>query len=245
MADKSFFIDTTKCTACRGCQIACKQWNRNPGTKTFQRGTHQNPPDLSFFTYKLVRFSEIEVPGGEPKWYFFADQCRHCLEPPCKDTAESLGSKAIVKDEATGAVIFNSKVKVKAADFKAIRESCPYDIPRYDERMGVMAKCTMCFDRIKEGMLPACVKACPTGAMNFGDRNAMLEMANKRLEQVKGTHKDAMLANPDDVRVIFLLVDDPKQYHKFAVAQNDIGITRKMALRRLFRPLKSLSSITG
>ena len=245
MADKSFFIDTTKCTACRGCQIACKQWNRNPGTKTFQRGTHQNPPDLSFFTYKLVRFSEIEVPGGEPKWYFFADQCRHCLEPPCKDTAESLGSKAIVKDEATGAVIFNSKVKVKAADFKAIRESCPYDIPRYDERMGVMAKCTMCFDRIKEGMLPACVKACPTGAMNFGDRNAMLEMANKRLEQVKGTYKDAMLANPDDVRVIFLLIDDPKKYHKFAVAQNDIGITRKMALRRLFRPLKSLSSITG
>jgi formate dehydrogenase iron-sulfur subunit len=81
--------------------------------------------------------------------------------------------------------------------------------------------------------------------MNFGDRNAMLEMANKRLEQVKGTYKDAMLANPDDVRVIFLLIDDPKKYHKFAVAQNDIGITRKMALRRLFRPLKSLSSITG
>jgi formate dehydrogenase iron-sulfur subunit len=245
MADKSFFIDTTKCTACRGCQIACKQWNRNPGTKTFQRGNHQNPADLSFFTFKLVRFNEIEVPGGEPKWYFFADQCRHCLEPPCKDTAESLGSKAIVKDEATGAVIFNPKVKVKAADFKAIRESCPYDIPRYHERMGVMAKCTMCFDRIKEGMTPACVKACPTGTMNFGDRKDMLEMANKRLEQVKGTHKDAMLANPDDVRVIFLLTDDPKKYHKFAVAENDIGITRKMALKRLFHPLRNLSSITG
>ncbi len=186
MADKSFFIDTTKCTACRGCQIACKQWNRNPGTKTIQRGTHQNPADLSFFTFKLVRFNEIEVPGGEPKWYFFPDQCRHCIEPPCKDTAESLGCKAITKDEATGAVIFNPKVKVKAADFKTIRESCPYDIPRYDERMGVMAKCTMCFDRIKEGMLPACVKTCPTGAMNFGDRKAMLEMANKRLGEVKG-----------------------------------------------------------
>jgi formate dehydrogenase iron-sulfur subunit len=192
-----------------------------------------------------VRFNEIEVPGGEPKWYFFPDQCRHCVEPPCKDTAESLGCKAIIKDEATGAVIFNSKVKVKGADFKTIRESCPYDIPRYDERMGVMAKCTMCFDRIKEGMLPACVKTCPTGAMNFGDRKAILEMANKRLEQVKGTYKDAMLANPDDIRAIYLLIDDPKNYHKFAVAQNDIGITRKMALRRLFRPLKNLSSITG
>jgi formate dehydrogenase iron-sulfur subunit len=245
MADKSFFIDTTKCTACRGCQIACKQWNRNPGTKTIQRGTHQNPADLSFFTFKLVRFNEIEVPGGEPKWYFFPEQCRHCMEPPCKDTGESLGCKAITRDETTGAVIFNPKVKVKPADFKTIRESCPYDVPRYDERMGVMAKCTMCIDRIKEGMLPACVKTCPSGAMNFGDREAILQMANKRLEQVKGTYKDAMLANPDDVRVIFLLVDDPKKYHKFAVAQNTIGITRKMALRRLFRPLKSLTSVTG
>jgi len=241
MADKSFFIDTTKCTACRGCQIACKQWNRNPGTKTLQRGTHQNPADLSFFTFKLVRFNEVEVPGGEPKWYFFPDQCRHCIEPPCKDTAESLGSKAITKDDATGAVIFNPRVKVKPADFKTIRESCPYDVPRYHERMGVMAKCTMCFDRIKEGMLPACVKTCPTGAMNFGDRKAILEMANKRLEQVKGTYKDAMLANPDDVRVIFLLIDDPKNYHKFAVAENTIGITRKMALKRLLQPFKSLT----
>ena len=244
MADKSFFIDTTKCTACRGCQIACKQWNRNPGTKTFQRGSHQNPADLSFFTYKLVRFSELEE-GGNPKWYFFPDQCRHCMEPPCKATTDSLGSKAIIQDEATGAVIFNPKVSVKPADFKTIRESCPYDIPRYHERMGVMAKCTMCFDRTKEGMLPACVKTCPTGAMNFGDRKGVLEKANKRLAEVKGTYKDAMLANPDDVRVIFLLVDDPKRYHKFAVAENTIGITRKMALKRLFKPLRSLDRMIG
>jgi formate dehydrogenase iron-sulfur subunit len=245
MADKSFFIDTSKCTACRGCQIACKQWNRNPGTKTLQRGNHQNPADLSFYTFKLVRFNEVEVPGGEPKWYFFPDQCRHCLEPPCKVAAESAGSKAILQDEATGAVIFNSKVKVKAADFKEIRASCPYDIPRYDERTGGMAKCTMCIDRIKEGMLPACVKTCPTGAMNFGDRKAILEMANKRLGEVKNQYKDAMLANPDDIRAIYLLIDDPKNYHKFAVAENTIGITRKMALRRLFQPLKTLNPFIG
>ena len=244
MADKSFFIDTSKCTACRGCQIACKQWNRNPASRTRQRGTHQNPPDLNFFTYKLVRFSEFEE-GGNPKWYFFPDQCRHCLEPPCKATAESLGSKAIIQDQATGAVIFNQKVKVKPADFKEIRSSCPYDIPRYYERMGVMSKCTMCFDRIKEGMMPACVKACPTGTMNFGDRNAILDMANKRLADVKSHYKDAMLANPDDVRAIFLLVDDPQKYHKFAVAQNTIGITRKVVLGQLLRPLRSLNQMIG
>ena len=244
MADKSFFIDTTKCTACRGCQIACKQWNRNPGTKTFQRGSHQNPADLSFYTYKLVRFSEFEE-GGNPKWYFFPDQCRHCMQPPCKEVADGKAKGAIIHDEQTGAVIFNPKVKMKPDDFKEIREACPYDIPRFLPSAGIMAKCTMCFDRIKEGMLPACVKTCPTGAMNFGDRKAMLEMANKRLAQVKSLYKDAMLANPDDVRVIFLLVDDPKKYHKFAVAENTIGITRKMALKRLFKPLRSLDRMIG
>lgn len=244
MADKSFFVDTTKCTACRGCQIACKQWNKNPGTKTFQRGNHQNPTDLSAATFKLVRFNEIEVPGGEPKWYFFPDQCRHCISPPCKEVADGKAKGAIIHDEQTGAVIFNPKVKMKPEHFKEIREACPYDIPRLSGA-GIMAKCTMCIDRIKEGMLPACVKTCPTGAMSFGDRKEILEKANQRLARVKGKYPDAILTNPDDIRVIFLLTDDPKKYHKFAVADNTIGITRKMALRRLFQPISGLRHMIG
>jgi len=237
MSDKSFFVDTTKCTACRGCQIACKQWNQRAAEKTVNRGSHQNPPDLSYNTWKLVRFSEV----AEPKvnYYFFPDQCRHCLTPPCKEVADGKAKGAIIQDEKTGAVIFSPRVRIKVEDFKEIREACPYDIPRISG-MRVMGKCTMCFDRIKEGILPACVKACPTGTMNFGDRKDMLEKANKRLDEVKKTYKDAMLANPDDVRVIFLLVDDPKKYHKFAVAANTIGITRKMALKRIFQPLRDL-----
>ncbi len=240
---KSFFIDTTKCTACRGCQIACKQWNRRPTEKTINWGSHQNPRDLSFNTWKLVRFSEVA--GEKVNWYFFPDQCRHCVQPPCKEVADGKAKGAIIQDEKTGAVIFSSKVKVKPADFKEIREACPYDIPRFHSTAGVMGKCTMCFDRTPEGLLPACVKTCPTGAMNFGDRKEMLEKANKRLAEVKGTYKDAMLANPDDVRVIYLLADDPKKYHKFAVAENTIGITRKMALKRLFQPLSDLRHIIG
>ena len=79
--------------------------------------------------------------------------------------------------------------------------------------------------------------------MNFGDRKEILEKANKRLAEVKEVYKDAMLANPDDVRIIYLLVDDPKKYHKFAVAENTIGITRKMALKRLFQPLRSFQRL--
>ena len=240
---KSYFIDTTKCTACRGCQMACKQWNQRSTEKTVNRGSHQNPPDLSYNTWKLVRFSEI--PGDKVAWYFFPDQCRHCISPPCKEVADAKAKGAIMQDEKTGAVVFNPKVKVKPADFKEIREACPYDIPRYLPSVGIMGKCTMCFDRVKEGMLPACVKTCPTGAMSFGDRKEMIEKANKRLAEVKVKYKDAMLANPDDIRAIYLLVDDPKKYHKFAVAENTIGITRKMALKRLLQPLSDLRHMIG
>lgn len=237
MADKSFFIDTIKCTACRGCQIACKQWNMNPATETKQRGTHQNPEDLNFFTFKLVRFSEMEE-DGKIKWYFFADQCRHCLEPPCMYTAQSLGVKAITRDDKTGAVLYNPRIKVKAADFKAIRESCPWDIPRWNEKTQGMAKCTMCFDRIKEGLLPACVKVCPTGTMNFGDRDDMLKLAEKRLKEVKAKHPKATLLNQEFVRAIFLVIDEPKKYHKFAEFDNSTLIA---TMQNLVQPVTSLA----
>jgi formate dehydrogenase iron-sulfur subunit len=236
MAGKSFFIDTTKCTACRGCQQACKQWNQNPGTKTLQRGTYQNPPDLSTAAFKLVRFSDSAATPGEPKWYFFPDQCRHCLYPLCKMAADKKAKGAVILDPKTRAVIFNPAIKISPEDFKEIREICPFDIPRYDEKLGSMAKCTMCFDRVSAGMVPACVKACPTGAMQFGDRDVILKMAEKRLDEVQKIHRRASLLYPEAVRVIFLVKDDPEQYHDFASKKNENGITRMAAMKRLLDP---------
>jgi formate dehydrogenase iron-sulfur subunit len=245
MADKTFFIDTSRCTACRGCQIACKQWNQNPATKTKNWGSHQNPEDLSFVTYKLVRFSEVASEKGI-QWYFFADQCRHCVEPPCKDAAESLGyKKAITRDAATGAVLFHRNVKVKPKDFEQIREACPFNIPRYDAKQMAMAKCTMCFDRIADGLLPACVKSCPTGTMNFGDRGQMLAMADKRLKELKAKYPKARLLNATDVRTIFLVIDDAQKYHKFAKASGPVGITRLAAIKRVISPLARMTRLRG
>ena len=99
----------------------------------------------------------------------------------------------------------------------------------------------MCIDRISNGLLPACVKVCPTGTMNFGDRGIMLDMANSRVEELKKKgYKKAQLLDADSIRTIFLVVDDPMVYHKFAVAQNDVGISRKLALRKLIRPATDL-----
>ena len=245
MADKTFFVDTTLCTACRGCQVACKQWNKLPATETKNWGSFQNPKDLSFVTYKLVRFSEV-VSDGELRWYFFPDQCRHCVEPPCKDIAESLGyNKAITKDAATGAVLFNQKAKVKPGDFEEIKESCPYNIPRYDPKGMAMAKCTMCIDRVSNGMVPACVKACPTGTMNFGDRSQMLALANKRLKELKAEYPKAQLLNAEDVRTIFLVIDDSEKYYEFAKNHDPLGITRLVAMKKLIRPLVRLTGLKG
>ncbi len=229
---KSFFVDTTVCTACRGCQVACKQWHDLPAEKTANRGSNQNPADLSFITYKLVRWSEKEI-DGKLRWLFFPDQCRHCVEPPCRDTAGE--PSAIFTDKATGAVLYTANTK--GLNVKEIVDSCPYNIPRAAED-GTLSKCDMCIDRVQNGLLPACVKTCPTGAMNFGGRDEMLELAKTRLKEVQAKFPKASLLDPDDVRVIFLVAFEPKNYHGFAVASGySPGITRQVALRKMASPV--------
>ena len=238
MNGKAFFIDTTRCTACRGCQIACKQWNQLPATKTENWGSYQNPKDLSFETYKLVRFSEGRGDNGRPVWYFFPDQCRHCLEPPCKEIPED--PEAIIVDPLTGAVLYTDKLKKTPS--QDVKDACPYNIPRAQQETGYIAKCTMCVDRVQNGLLPACVKTCPTGAMNFGNRDEMVALAKKRLDEVKSKLPKASVTGLDDVRVFYLLADEPIKYHEYAsVTIKPGGIDRKTALKRIARPLKELS----
>jgi len=210
----SILVDTSKCTACRGCQIACKQWNGLPGTQTKNEGTHENPVDLSADTFKIVRFSEGTVPSGSPFWYFFSEQCRHCLSPGCMAEAEK---GEIVQDERTGAVIFTPKTK--SLDYEATREGCPYDIPRQNPKTKELFKCTMCFDRITNNMIPACVKSCPTGAMLFGERPKILEAVKARVQELSKKYPKAQAINPDDVRVIYIVTDDPTKYWKFAAGR--------------------------
>lgn len=210
----SILVDTSKCTACRGCQMACKQWNQLPATLTKNWGSYQNPQDLSVDTWKLVRFADGANGDGKPYWYFFTDQCRHCLSPGCMAGAEK---EEIIQDEKTGAVLFTPKTK--DLDFKVTLEGCPYNIPRQDPKTKVLSKCTMCFDRITNNQIPACVKSCPTGTMMFGERDKILEMANKRVEELKKAYPKAAALNANDVRVIFVVKDDPKKYYQFAAGK--------------------------
>jgi formate dehydrogenase iron-sulfur subunit len=244
MAEKAFLVDTTRCIACRSCQVACKQWNQLGVEMTYQTGSHQNPADLSPTCYKLVRFNEFEE-RGRMKWYFFPDQCRHCIAPPCMGAAQDLGyDRAIVVDEDTGAVLFSKTEKVKEKDFDVIREVCPFDIPRYDPVTGIMSKCTMCIDRVVNGLQPACVKACPTGAMAFGDWDEIVEEGFKRQNSLKSRFPRAQLLNAEDVRTVYLVVDESTAYWEFAGGVRRSGIDRRLALRRMMPPVRRLVRLT-
>ena len=234
----AFFIDLTLCTACRGCQVACKQWKKLPGGKTRNTGSRTNPPDLNYTTYKTVHFVEKGA-KEDLRWLFFPEQCRHCFTPSCKAAADGDKEGAILQDPKTGAVTYTELTR--QVDGAAARASCPYDIPRMDPATKQLAKCDMCPDRIAEGLLPACVLTCNTGCMSFGDENEMREKAQKRLVEAKKRWPNAVLGDIDYVRTIYLYQEDPLVYHKKAImADADLPgpLTRRNLLAGRFNGRK-------
>jgi formate dehydrogenase iron-sulfur subunit len=241
MNGKSFLVDLTRCTACRGCQVACKQWKKLPAEKTENWGSYQNPRDLSSKTIRLVRFSEV-MDGGKLRWLFFPEQCRHCVDAPCATVPDN--PEAILHDQETGAVVYTELTAKE--DGESIRGVCPYDIPRVDPETKVVTKCDMCNDRVKAGMLPACVQACPTGTMNFGDRDDMLKLAEERLATVKKKFPKAMLVDPEETRVIYLVSSPPADYYEYlesdASGVMPDSISRKRLLAKLGAPIRTMRS---
>lgn len=235
---KSILVDTTVCTACRGCQVACKQWHDLPGEDTVNMGSFQNPQDLSFTTYKLVRMNETVI-KDKFQWLFFPDQCRHCFDAPCQMAADD--EEAIYSDDATGAILYTQRTRT--LDLEDIIDSCPYNIPR-GAADGTIAKCDFCNDRIHNGLQPACVTSCPTGAMTFGDRDDILNHAKKRLAMAKKRFPDAMLVDPDEVNVIFLLGQKPEAYVTAARAdRKPVRMSRKVAMKKMMGPLANLLNV--
>jgi formate dehydrogenase iron-sulfur subunit len=205
---KSYLCDTTKCIACRSCQVACKQWNELETVQTTNRGTYENPHDLSHCCWALIRFKETERSDETLAWNFLRNSCRHCLDAPCKQACADPDSITI--DEQTGAVIFNEGTKNES--YAKIRNGCPFDIPRQGPD-GQLRKCVMCYDRVHNGELPACVKACPTDAMTFGDREEILAAADERLAELRANgFPNASIVDRRDVRLLLLLADPASMY---------------------------------
>ncbi|UCF89649.1 MAG: 4Fe-4S dicluster domain-containing protein [bacterium] len=200
-------IDTTRCTACRGCQTACKQWNSLSAVPTECKGSYENPPDLSYNTYTKIRFNEVDR-DGEIRWFFGQHRCMHCADAGCMKACPVPGA---ITREASGSVVINQQL---CTGCKYCVFGCPFDVPRYDrsnaEGFGEdkAFKCTLCFDRQGMGMEPACTKTCPTDALYFTDKG--------KLGGITAAAKEKGLAvydgGPLRTNVVFLLEDSATQY---------------------------------
>ena len=162
----AILIDTTLCTGCEKCVVACKQEN-GLGKDRPRRG--QRAVDA----LSPTRFCTIL---RRPKRRFVRQQCRHCLEPACV-SACPVGA---LQKTPEGAVTYDAD---KCMGCRYCLMACPYGIPRYDwnEAVPFVRKCNLCYDRLTRGKAPACVESCPEEAAIFGNRQQMLREAHRRL----------------------------------------------------------------
>ncbi len=183
---RAMLIDLTRCIGCRGCQAACKQWHDLPGETTHNTGSNQNPPWISGKTRTMVTFNEVEQ-NGQLDWVFAKRQCMHCEHPGCA-SACTVGA---LRKTADGPVVYDAS---KCIGCRYCQYACPFDVPAYewDEVLGLIGKCDFCVDRLAEGMEPACVKACPTEAITFGERDELLAEArpahHRQFEHLRQPH---------------------------------------------------------
>lgn len=205
-------IDVTTCIGCKACQVACSEWNDIRDKIGTNVGVYDNPTDLTAKSWTVMRFSEVEE-NGKFEWLIRKDGCMHCADPGCLKACPAEG--AIIQ-YANGIVDFQSEHCIGCGYCIA---GCPFNVPRINEEDNRAYKCTLCVDRVEVGQEPACVKTCPTGAIHFGSKESMTNLANERVSelQTRGYEK-AGLYDPQGVggtHVMYVLhhADKPNLYH--------------------------------
>ena len=143
----AFTFDQAKCTGCQACILAC---------------TIENNLDLDRGWRNVYTFNERHHPDLPVLHLSLA--CNHCDEPACSNACPA---NAYSKEVETGFVVLDES---KCIGCRYCTWACPYHAPLYDEAIGVVGKCTFCNERQQQGLVPACVASCPTGALGVGDR---------------------------------------------------------------------------
>ena len=190
-------IDTTTCIGCKACEVACVEWNDlhiEPETRERTLHSYQTIPDMTPSFWNLIKFNEIPVDGDRKPlpvggleaaadapgimMLMRKDMCMHCSEPGCMIACPAEG--AIVQF-TNGIVDFQQESCIGCG---YCMTGCPFNIPKFDPVSQRVFKCTMCSDRVSNGLGPACVKSCPTGCLEFGTKKEMKARADKRAHQV-------------------------------------------------------------
>lgn len=238
-----FFTDTTVCIGCKACEVACKQWNELPSDGfAFTGMSYDNTVQLSGTTWRHVAFVEqtkVDDRGVVGSWSMMSDVCKHCTNAGC---LEACPTGAIIRNEF-GNVFIQPDV-CNGCGYCV--PSCPFGVvdvmgfvgtdPAYDvatlseprrERHetalqghgGVAGKCTLCYDRQRDGFVPACAKACPTESIQFGEIDELKARARARVADLRDRGVDASLYGVDstdsvgDLNAFFLLTDRPEAYN--------------------------------
>ncbi len=204
-------IDTSTCIGCKACEVACQEWNDLPPETTVQVGTYQTLPSTTPNFWNLIKFNEYES-GTGLHWLMRKDQCMHCAEPGCLEACPAPG--AIVQYN-NGIVDFQQENCIGCGYCIA---GCPFDIPKFNAKTKKVYKCTLCTDRVSVGLEPACIKACPTSCLQFGNKDQMLQVANKRVAQLKAAgFAEATVYDPPGVGgtgviTVLALGNNPEAY---------------------------------
>ncbi len=204
MAETAIFYDASKCTACKGCQVACKQWNQLSSPLTADEfeftKSYQSPLELADKTWIIITFAEVDQDIGI-EWNFMRNACFHCTDAACEQACPT----GAISHVENGAVVIDQE---KCIGCRYCVNSCPFGVPKWREAENKTFKCWLCQDRQANGRSPGCVGTCPTGALTFGERPAMVAAAQTRLDEVKAAGSDkAELYGVDELdgmHVIFL-----------------------------------------
>jgi formate dehydrogenase iron-sulfur subunit len=218
---KGFFTDTTLCIGCKACEVACKQWNQLPDDGlAFTGMSYDNTGHLGASTWRHVAFIERPVAlqtqdAGAFSWLFSSDVCKHCARAGC---LESCPTGAIIRTEFDS--VYVQPDICNGCGYCVV--NCPFGVIDRHPTDGRAWKCTLCYDRLREDMTPACAKACPTESIQFGELEQLRTHARERVEQLheRGLH-DAYLygesaesqPGTEGLNAFFLLVDKPEVYN--------------------------------
>ena len=253
---KGFFTDTTVCIGCKACEVACKQWNQLPDDGFVFTGTsYDNTGDLGASTWRHVAFIEQPGknpttgfadlswfegedapsappafgpdPGGDFSWLMMSDVCKHCVHAGCLDVCPT-GS--IIRTEYDSVYVQPDICNGCGMCIPA----CPFGVIDRRPDDGRAWKCTLCYDRLGDGMEPACAKACPTDSIVFGDMDELREVAERRVATLhERGHENAYLYGVDEdnqpgtggTNAFFLLMDEPEVYN---LPPDPVDPTRKV-----------------
>jgi len=241
-----FFTDTSLCIGCKACEVACKQWNQLPATSPEWRGSsYDNTGLLGAQTWRHVQFieqvgrrksggtiaeqisfaqSQGDIPTTAPgaalpffnseRWLMHSDVCKHCVNAPCQ---EACPTGAIIHTEFD--TVYVQQDICNGCGYCIV--ACPFGVIARDEQNDHLAhKCTLCYDRLKDDLEPACAKACPTKSIQFGEITQLKAHARDRLAELHGRGVDEARLYGEDKTILdgglnsfFLLLDQPEVYN--------------------------------